>query len=82
MCVPRLPNGAFLRGLLDPRHYAGEGITMIVEMRTYRTKPGMRARFLEIFRSKSMPAHAAIGMRVLGPKYRNFKPPVTLVIGG
>ena len=40
---------------------------MIVEMRTYKTKPGTRARFLEIFRTKSMPAHAEIGMKILGP---------------
>lgn len=40
---------------------------MIVEMRTYRTKPGFRSRFLEIFRSKSVPAHDAIGMKILGP---------------
>lgn len=40
---------------------------MIVEMRTYRTKPGMRSRFLEIFRAKSIPAHAKIGMKILGP---------------
>jgi len=43
------------------------GDTMIIEMRTYRTKPGKRSEFLEIFRSKSMPAHAAIGMQILGP---------------
>jgi hypothetical protein len=36
-------------------------------MRTYKTKPGLRARFLEIFRSKSMPEHAEIGMKILGP---------------
>src|SRR6202046_5552873 len=40
---------------------------MVIEMRTYKTKPGMRSRFLEIFRSKSMPAHAEIGMKILGP---------------
>jgi heme-degrading monooxygenase HmoA len=40
---------------------------MIVEMRTYRVKPGKRAAFIEIFRSRSMPAHAAIGMKILGP---------------
>lgn len=42
-------------------------IVMIVEMRTYKTKPGYRDRFLEIFRSKSMPAHTEIGMKILGP---------------
>jgi hypothetical protein len=40
---------------------------MIVEMRSYKVKPGMRARFLELFRSKSVPAHAEIGMKILGP---------------
>jgi hypothetical protein len=40
---------------------------MIVEMRTYRLKPGLRKRFLEIFRSRSMPEHARLGMPILGP---------------
>jgi hypothetical protein len=40
---------------------------MIVEMRTYKLKPGMRGRFLEVFRSKSVPAHVALGMKILGP---------------
>ncbi|HVB87411.1 MAG TPA: NIPSNAP family protein [Candidatus Dormibacteraeota bacterium] len=40
---------------------------MIIEMRTYKLKPGCRAKFLEVFRSKSMPAHAGIGMKILGP---------------
>ena len=40
---------------------------MIVEMRTYKTRPGKRAEFLEIFRTRSVPAHADIGMKILGP---------------
>lgn len=40
---------------------------MIIEMRTYKLKPGKRADFLEIFRAKSIPAHNAIGMKILGP---------------
>jgi hypothetical protein len=40
---------------------------MIIEMRTYKTKPGKRSEFLEIFRNKSIPAHAEIGMKILGP---------------
>jgi hypothetical protein len=40
---------------------------MIIEMRTYKTKPGCRSQFLEIFRSHSIPAHEAIGMKILGP---------------
>jgi NIPSNAP len=40
---------------------------MIVEMRTYKLKPGCRPQFLEVFRRKSIPAHAEIGMKILGP---------------
>jgi len=40
---------------------------MIIEMRTYKTKPGKRSQFLDIFRSKSIPAHQEIGMKILGP---------------
>lgn len=40
---------------------------MIIEMRTYKLKPGKRAVFLDVFRSRSMPAHADIGMKILGP---------------
>jgi hypothetical protein len=36
-------------------------------MRTYKLKPGKRSGFLEIFRSRSVPAHAEIGMKILGP---------------
>jgi len=40
---------------------------MIIEMRTYKTKAGKRAEFLDVFRSKSIPAHHEIGMKILGP---------------
>ena len=40
---------------------------MIIEMRTYKTKAGMRSRFIETFRTKSIPAHAEIGMKIPGP---------------
>jgi hypothetical protein len=40
---------------------------MIIEMRTYWIKPGKRAEFLEVFRTRSIPAHADIGMKILGP---------------
>jgi hypothetical protein len=44
-----------------------EVVEMIIEMRTYKTTPGMRSRFLEIFHSKTIPAHREIGMKILGP---------------
>ena len=40
---------------------------MIIEMRTYKIKPGLRTDFLEIFESKSLPEHQKIGMKILGP---------------
>jgi hypothetical protein len=39
----------------------------MIEMRTYRTKAGRRAEFLRIFHAKTVPAHEAIGMKVIGP---------------
>jgi hypothetical protein len=56
--------GDACRAECDPIRGGGP---LIVEMRTYRTKPGMRDEFLRIFRSKSVPAHADIGMKILGP---------------
>ena len=50
-----------LRGIESERE------PMIIEMRTYKTKPGKRAQFLEIFCTKSIPAHQEIGMKILGP---------------
>ena len=40
---------------------------MVVEMRTYKLKPGMRERFLEVFRTQSIPEHRRLGMKILGP---------------
>jgi hypothetical protein len=36
-------------------------------MRTYRLKAGMRERFLEVFRTRSVPEHHRLGMKILGP---------------
>ncbi len=40
---------------------------MIVEVRTYRTKPGRRAEFIEFFEKQSIPALRSHGIKVLGP---------------
>ena len=40
---------------------------MIVEMRTYKIKPGLRAEFLKTFELKVRPEHEKIGMKILGP---------------
>jgi len=40
---------------------------MIIEMRTYKTKPSKHSEFIEIFRARSIPAHKEIGMKILGP---------------
>jgi NIPSNAP len=65
--VTELPPGAFLLSAELARKVPEGGTRMIIEMRTYKTKPGKRPEFLEIFRSKTIPAHAEIGMKVLGP---------------
>ena len=40
---------------------------MIIEMRTYKIKSGLRAKFLEILKSKALPEHKKIGMKIIGP---------------
>jgi len=40
---------------------------MIVELRTYRTKPGMRDAFLHLFRTRAMPEHDRLGIPIVGP---------------
>jgi hypothetical protein len=40
---------------------------MIVEVRSYRIKPGRRHEFIKFFESRAIPALRAHGMKVVGP---------------
>ena len=40
---------------------------MIIEVRTYRIKPGRRAEFIRLFETRSVPAMRGYGMHVVGP---------------
>jgi hypothetical protein len=40
---------------------------MIVEVRSYRIKPGRRDEFIQFFETRAVPALRAHGMAVLGP---------------
>jgi hypothetical protein len=40
---------------------------MIVEVRTYRIKPGRRDEFIEFFETRAVPALRALGMKIVGP---------------
>jgi len=40
---------------------------MIVEVRSYRIKPGRRAEFIQLFQTRAIPALRSHGMKVLGP---------------
>src|SRR5262245_48147797 len=42
-------------------------LVMIVEVRSYRIKPGRREEFIKFFETRSIPALRAHGMKVLGP---------------
>lgn len=48
-------------------HTGRRAAAMIVEMRTYKLQPNCREKFLDIFLTKSVPAHHAIGMKIVGP---------------
>ena len=51
---------------------------MVVEVRTYKTKPGMRDEFITFFVTRSIPALRAKGMTVLGP-FLDLENPDTFV---
>ena len=40
---------------------------MIVEVRSYRIKPGRRDEFIRFFETRSVPALQSHGMKILGP---------------
>jgi hypothetical protein len=40
---------------------------VIVEVRTYRIKPGLRDRFLAFFHRETAPLQRSIGMGIIGP---------------
>lgn len=40
---------------------------MIVEIRTYRIKQGLRGKFLKFFEKDAVPLQRSIGIRILGP---------------
>ena len=40
---------------------------MIIEVRSYRIKPGKRAEFIELFERRAVPALREYGMNVVGP---------------
>ena len=40
---------------------------MIVEVRTYKIKPGRRDDFIRFFKTRSVPALQSHGMKILGP---------------
>ena len=40
---------------------------MIVEVRSYRIKPGMRDEFIKLFEARAVPALRKYGMKVVGP---------------
>jgi hypothetical protein len=42
-------------------------MAMIVEVRSYRIKPGKRDEFIQFFEKRSVPALRAHGMKVVGP---------------
>ena len=40
---------------------------MIVEVRSYRIKPGHREEFIKLFETRAVPGLRSYGMQILGP---------------
>jgi hypothetical protein len=55
---------------------------MIVEVRKYTIKPGMRAKFIEFFETRSVPAMQEVGMEITGPLLDVENPDVFVFLRG
>jgi NIPSNAP protein len=55
---------------------------MIVEVRKYTIKPGLRAKFIEFFETRSGPALRDVGMGILGPLVDLENPDVFVFLRG
>ena len=42
-------------------------MSAVIEVRTYRAKPGRRAQLLDLLRTRAFPLQRELGMKVLGP---------------
>ena len=60
----------------------GVGGRMIVEVRKYTIKPGLRAKFIEFFETRSAPAQREAGMEILGPLLDVENPDVFVFLRG
>ena len=40
---------------------------MIVEVRSYRIKPGKRSEFIDLFEKRAVPAQRSHGIKIIGP---------------
>jgi hypothetical protein len=61
--------GTHLEVRLVPVQPVGHGgrVSAIVEVRTYRAKPSMRAPLLQLLRTRTFPLQRKLGMKILGP---------------
>lgn len=55
---------------------------MIVEVRKYTIKPGLRAKFIEFFETRSVPAMRELGMEIVGPLLDVENPDVFVFLRG
>jgi hypothetical protein len=47
--------------------FDGGVMSAVIEVRTYRAKPAMRGRLLELLHSRAFPLQRELGMKVMGP---------------
>ncbi len=55
---------------------------MIVEVRTYTVKPGMRDRFITFFEQRAVPAQRDLGITIVGPLTDLENPDVFVFLRG
>ncbi len=68
--------------MTEPEPTASGAPNPVVEVRTYRTKPGRRAEFVKLFQTRTGPAQLGYGMTVLGPLLHTEDPDVVVWLRG
>jgi hypothetical protein len=64
--------------MTEPESSALRASNPVVEVRTYRTKPGQRAEWVKLFQTRIGPAQLDYGMTVLGPLLDTEDPDVVV----
>jgi len=63
----KVPSGGVTKSGIGYGEQPLQDQRMIVEIRTYTTKPGLRRHFLDLFKQEAVPLQRSLGIQIVGP---------------